>query len=116
MAPTAAPTTQTSPVVSFLTNITIAGVAQPFIDADGQTVVALTVSNTWGFPSSAVTPKGYAVASTRRLTHTGELSMSYTLIAMLQTQIALSLTSYSSTSDLYTNTTTTLSKQVGNGV
>jgi hypothetical protein len=116
MAPTATPTAQTSPVVSFLTNITIAGVAQNFIDADGQTVVALTVSNAWGFPSSAVTPLGYAVASQRRLTHAGELAVTYTLIAMLQTKIALSLTSYGSTSDLYTNTTTTLTNQVDNGV
>mmetsp|Transcript_70945 Transcript_70945/g.139337 ORF Transcript_70945/g.139337 Transcript_70945/m.139337 type:complete len:299 (+) Transcript_70945:48-944(+) len=129
-APSAPPTKQTSPIVIFFTNITLSGVAHSYIDADGLNVVALTVANTWNFPSNAVRSLGYAQTSSpsnsaasasgdsrnlRTLSPVEVLSTTNTLIAILKTSVALSATQYASDEALYSTSVSTLSAQINNG-
>jgi hypothetical protein len=74
---------------------------------------------TLGFPSPSCSATGASVLGGvgRRLRFSRQLANSgFTLIATVQTTVALSATSYSSVDALYSNVTATLLRQVENGV
>jgi hypothetical protein len=105
--------------VSFQSNFTITGVAQPFLDHDASAALAETTAATLGFPSTSCSTAGATVLAGvgRRLRSIRpRLDADFTLLATVQTTIALSETSYSSVDALYRNATTTLMRQVENGV
>jgi hypothetical protein len=117
VAPTPSPSKQRSNAVTFQSNFTIAGVAQPFLDYDASEALAETTAATLGFPGSTCSVIGARVlASAGRRFIRSRLEADFTLVATVQTTIALSETSYSSVDALYNNATTTLQRQVENGV
>jgi hypothetical protein len=118
-APTPVPSEQNSDTVTFQSNFTIDGVAQPFLDYNGSVALEETTAATLGFSSSSCSATGAGVLDGvgRRLRFSRRLANSgFTLIATVQTTVALSATSYSSVDALYSNVTATLRRQVENGV
>jgi cell wall integrity and stress response component len=118
-APTPVPSEQNSDTVTFQSNFTIDGVAQPFLDYNGSVALEETTAATLGFPSSSCSTTGASVLGGvgRRLRFVRRIAdAGFTLIATVQTTVALSATSYSSVDALYSNVTATLLRQVENGV
>jgi hypothetical protein len=119
IAPTLAPSEQNSDTVTFQSNFTIDGVTQSFLDYNGSVALEETTAATLGFASSSCSTTGTSAPGgvERRLRSVRQLAdASFTLVATVQTTVALSETSYSSVDALYRNVTATLMRQVENGV
>jgi hypothetical protein len=119
VAPTPSPSKQRSNAVTFQSNFTIAGVAQPFLDYDASEALAETTAATLRFPGSSCSTidATVLVGVGRRLRFIRpRLDADFTIVATVQTTVALSETSYSSVDALYRNATATLTRQVENGV
>ena len=109
---------QTSAVVSFYSNITLSNVAQASLDSDSQTVVSLTAATVMGLPSSSVnyiaTVFQNTIVTRRLLNEKATEDVSYEVIAVLYTQVALSETTYQSADELYETATSQLVTEVNN--
>jgi hypothetical protein len=100
--------------VTFQSSFTITGAVNPSLDDNDKTALAQATATTLGFPSSACTTISSQQANAgRRLS--APLDDTYTLVATVQTQIAVSRTDYSSSSDLYDGSTAKLQSAVNNG-
>ena len=108
-------TADSSPILSFYSNITISGVTQAELSVEGKDVVALTAATVMNLPSGTVSYIGTISSTTtnRKLKITTE-DVTYTIISRVFTQVTMSQTTYTSVDSLYTAATTELTNQVNN--
>lgn len=102
--PTARPTTQTSPVVTWYTNITLDGVAQPTLDEDCVKVLVRTVAELAKLPTNAVNylgsgPATVNVPSRRLMGHVHDQTYHFTVF--FRNSIALAATDFTTPFALY---------------
>jgi len=117
--PSATPSKQTTPIVSFTANLTLAGVTTSELDSQAQLSVVNATAVSMGVSMNTVSyVRGIAtLQSTRRfLMQMSLFSTTYSIVAITKVDVPLSSTSFTSTTQLYTSLTTKLSQAVESGV
>ncbi len=120
--PSAQPSAPPSPIVTFSSNITLAGLTTPELDGPSRDAVIQTTAQEMNVDPLTVSYVGTIVLSSApRLTPVAShlrqnaLATTYSVIAITRTQIALSATQYSSTDALYSGLTSLLANSVTSG-
>jgi len=103
-----------TPIVSWVTNITLDGVAQPQLDLDCQKTVMTTTAFFLNLPTTALTylGSGPATAVTSRRLQAGQR---YTFLVSMRVQINLAQTSYATGLKLYNASAPPLENAVHHG-
>ena len=120
--PSAQPSAPPSPIVTFSSNITLAGLTNPELDGPSRDAVIQTTAQEMNVDALTVSYVGTIVlSSSPRLAPVSShlrqnaLDTTYSVIAITRTQIALSATQYSSTDALYSGLTSMLASSVTSG-
>ncbi len=122
--PSAQPSAPPSPIVTFSSNITLAGLTTPDLDGPSRDAVIQTTAQEMNVDPITVSYVGTIVlSSSPRLAPVASqlhlrqnvLATTYSVIAITRTQIALSATQYSSTDALYSGLTSLLANSVTSG-
>jgi hypothetical protein len=117
--PTNGPTLQTTPIVSFASNLTVGGSTEATLNAAGQLAVLNATADSMGIPMDTVHIDGQSsIAENRRLEESQSLrrlTTSWTIIVTTRVEIPLGITSYTNSSQLYASITKMIETAVSSG-
>jgi len=117
--PTLAPSEQTTPIVSFSSNITVGGATEPTLDEEAQEAVVNATAASMGTDISTVFYDGETAIPENRRALLSSISLlattSWTIIARTRVEVPLATTSFENATELYNTFTNNLDTAVSTG-
>lgn len=115
-SPTPAPTIQTSPLVSFTSDISMGGLSEPVLDSAAQQSIVIAAATSMGVDTNTVFYVGATFSEARRaLRQDVSLLATYNAVATTKVDIPLDSTGYTNATALWVSLTTALDEAVALG-